>query len=154
MMRHVITGGSQAIVGGLTGKKLEKLTGDVPYLAVNGEDLHRDVRSIAECLQYICHKEEDKALKPFYKPVVLQPGLLIPMHNESHNRTYNMALAATSTVVQFKVPGLGQAFTLTLQAGWNILNMPDSTEWGLPASASGNISLIYCASNSMFGNAI
>lgn len=153
-MRHVIAGGSQAIIGGLTGKKLEKLTGEVPYLVENGEDLHNDVKSIVECLQYICHKEEDKALKPFYEPVVLQPGALIPMHNESHNRAYNMALVSASTIVQFKVPGLGQAFSLTLQAGWNILNMPDSTEWGQPSSASGNVSLIYCSSNTQFGNAI
>lgn len=154
MMRHVITGGMQGITGGLAGKQLEKITGQSPYLADNGEALHNDIKQMVRCLEYLCHKEEDTSSKPIYDTIVLQPSTFISMNNENYHRNYNMALVAQSTVVQFKVAELGQAFSLTLQAGWNILNMPDYTQWALPSSATSNVTLRYCASNVLFGNAI
>lgn len=154
MFRHVITGGTQGIVGGLAGKKLEKITGDTPYLVDNGEELHSDIKQMVRCLEYLCHKEEDNTLKPIYDTIVLQPSAFITMNNESYHRNYNMAFVTQSTPVQFKIAELGQAFTLTLQAGWNILNMPDFTQWALPSSATSSVTLRYCASNVLFGNAI
>jgi hypothetical protein len=153
-MNRFIEGSAHAIVGGLAGNKLDKATSQSPYLAENGQQVHSDIQAMVACLQYLCHKAEDEQLKPIYQPIMLQPGTLIPMHNERTNRLYNMALVATSTSVQFKVPGLGQPFALTLAAGWNVLNMPDYTEWGLPSAAPNNVSVIYCASNSVFGTAI
>ena len=153
-MKEIISGGIHGVVGGLTGNKVQQLAGAAPYLATNGEDVHCDIRSMVQCLQYLCHKEEDKAQHPYYETVLLQPGAMIPMHNESHNRAYNMALVSASTVVNFQVEGLGQAFSLTLPAGWSVLNMPDGTLWGLPSNASNNVAVKYCASNSVFGNAI
>jgi len=152
-MNHLIAGGTQAIVGNLTGKQLDKVTGDIPYLAENGADVHRDIKTIADCMLYLC-KKEDKNTKPYYERITLQPGTLIPMLNEAHDRNYNMALLSAATTVNFQVIGLGQAFSLSLMPGWNVLNMPDGTLWGLPSAAAANVSILYCASDVMFGNAI
>lgn len=151
-MNHLIAGGAQAIVSGLAGKKLEKVTGDIPYLAEKGEDVHCDIKAMVDCLRFLCEKAE-RDDKPFYQTVVLQPATLIPMWNESHHRNYTMALVAQSTPVQFQVVGQ-PIMSLTLQAGWNVLNMPPDTTWGLPSSATANVSVTYCASNAIFGNAI
>lgn len=152
MNNHIIAGGLSGIVGGITGKQVENLS--KAYFDEYGPDIHKDIKDVLGCLQYICHCQEDLILKPVYDTVVLQPGYFISMNNEKYHRAYNMALVTSSTQVQFKVPELGAAFTLTLQAGWNILNMPDYTQWALPSAASSNVTLRYCAGNHVFGNAI
>lgn len=153
-MKEIITGTIHGAMGSVVGGKIQGATGDVPYLDRNGHELHKDIKTMAASLQHLCHKQEDQTCPPHYEPVTLQPGTLIPMHNEDFKRNYNLALCAASVSVNFQVPSLGQAFALTLNAGWNVLNMPPGTYWGLPSNASGNTTVLYCATNVSYGTAI
>jgi hypothetical protein len=148
-MNQIITGAAGGIVGDLTG---EALYGK-PHLEESGnqECLHRDIHKIVACLEHITSVSPRA---PRYKRITLQPGTLVPMHNEHYDRHYNVAQVSAITPVIFEVIGLGQAYSLTLNPGWNVLNMPEQTNWGLPSNASANVSVLYCASDVLFGNAV
>jgi|SRR5712672_643430 len=146
-MNNIITGAAAGILGDKTGEALYG-RGHLEH-SEQQECLHCDVHAIREGIERIASQG---SFKPIYERIVLQPGILIPM--EKFDRNYNIALVSASTPVQFEVIGQGQAFTLTLAAGWNILNMPEDTRWGLPSNAAGNVSVVYCATNELFGNSI
>ncbi len=89
--------------------------------------------------------------KPITNTIVLQPGVLI--RYQTYGRLYTLIFAAAAVQVLFNVPGVGNA-TLNLNAGWNVINLPDGTEIGLPQSAANNVNLIFRATNIMYGSAI
>ncbi len=146
-MNTIIAGAAAGIVGDKTGEKLYGKS----HLDEHGECVHMDLHKMLACLEHIA---SIGPRAPVFHRCALQIGTLVPMNNESYDRHYNVALVSASTVVQFEVIGLGQAFSLTLAAGWNILNMPEHTNWGLPSNASSNVSVLYCATDVTFGNAI
>jgi len=146
-MNTIITGATAAIVGDKAGEVLYGKS----HLDEHGECVHHDLHKIVENIERMASASPRP---PIYQRVTLQPGYLVPMDNERYDRHYNLALVSSSMQIQFEVIGLGQPFTLTLAAGWNVLNMPEHTNWGLTSGAGSNASILYCASDHMFGNAI
>lgn len=144
-MNEIIVGAASAIVGDKTG---EVLYGK-PHLETHGECLHADIHEMKD---YLRKMVGDVKRKPIYDLVTLQPGVLVPM--DKLNRFYSVAMVSAATAINFEVIGLGQAFSLTLQPGWNVLNMPDDTRWGLPSNAANNVGVVFCATDVLFGNAI
>lgn len=146
-MGPIIQGAMAGIVGDKAG---ETLYGHGHLEDGNQQEcLHADIHAIRDSLKKIAGTGDQR---PFFDRVTLQPGILIPM--DKMDRAYNIAFVAASTAIQFEVIGLGQAFTLTLQPGWSVLNMPEGTRWGLPSNAVGSVGVVYCATNEIFGNAI
>lgn len=145
-MNNIITGAAAGILGDKTGEALYG-KGHLEE-SHNQECLHADIHAIRDCLEHLAGRSR----KAIFDRTVLQPGILIPM--DIFDRDYNVALVSVNTPVQFEVVGLGQAFTLLLAPGWNTLNMPEGTRWGLPASAKSNVSVLFCATDDLFGNAV
>ena len=83
--------------------------------------------------------------------LVLQPGVTIPY--QTYGKQYTLMFIANATQVLFRVPGIGNML-LNLNAGWNIINLPDGTEVGLPLSAPTSVNVLYRASNVLYGSAI
>ena len=145
-MNNIITGAMSGIVGDKTGEALYGKS----HLDEHGECLHMDIHKMLACLEHITSVSPRS---PIYQRITLQPGALVGMNNEVYDRYYNIAFVNTATQVVFEIIGQGQA-TMTLVAGWNVLNMPHFTNWGLPSGATGNVNVLYCASDLMFGDAI
>ncbi len=145
-MNQIIAGAAAGILGDKTGEALYGKS----HLDEHGECVHMDLHRILECLERIL--EHPRTRPPVFDRITLQPGILIPM--DKLDRDYSVALVAASTPIQFEIIGLGQAFSLTLAAGWNILNMPDGTRWGLPSNAANSVGVVYCATDDIFGNSI
>lgn len=110
--------------------------------------LHRIEKYLSQIAEYEKEQIDDK---PKSQVIVLQPGVFI--RYQTYSKLYTMMFAAAAVQVQFNIPGLGNA-TLNLNAGWNVINLPDGSEVGLPQSASGNVNILYRASNVMYGSAV
>ncbi len=89
--------------------------------------------------------------QPQTQILVLQPGQFI--RYQTYGKQYTMMFVGAATQVQFNVPGVGLV-TMNLNAGWNIVNLPDGTEVGLSASATSNVNVLYRASDVMYRSAI
>lgn len=117
------------------------------HLEIFGECLHSDIHDIKHAIL----SRDDKGV--FYEPTTLQPGILVQLDIAKLRRKYSMVFVAETITLQFEISGLSLTNTfLTLQPGWNILNVPDGSRWGLPATAPQNISVLFAASDELFGN--
>lgn len=142
----VATGAAAGILSSKVEEQIDNVTGqgDHPLLdSCIHEDLHNIVRLL------MAMKEEMDA--PYDKIMVLQPGTLVTLH--SHEKPYMMLFANGGVLVNFYVVGVGTV-PITLSAGWNVVNLPDGSQIGLPSNASGNANLLFRASDVMYGNSI
>ncbi len=101
-----------------------------------------------------------KALADAHKPdqpktqiIVLHPGLGSFIRYQTYGKQYTLMFAGAAVQVVFNVPGIGNV-TMNLNVGWNIINLPDGTQIGLPSTATNSVNLLYRASDVMYGSAI
>lgn len=141
-----LTGAAAGLIGDKAGDTLDDLQGkEHPLL---DSCLHKDIHRIAGLLEQIKHEVDT----PIDNIITLFPGGLTQLPD--HEKAYTMMFAPAATSIIFQVPGVGNSIALSLGVGWNILNLPNNTLCGLPQSATASITVLFRASNVMYGSAI
>lgn len=136
-------------VAGVAASKADAATSK-SYLDEHAPDIHHDIHTISDLLQQIeehlragvCRKRDKQ------ETLVLQPGIMLPL--STYERAYTLMFAPVTVLVKFDVPGVGITY-LTLVPGWNVLNLPDGTWAGLDISATTSVSVLYRATDVLFG---
>lgn len=71
----------------------------------------------------------------------------------THGKPYNMMFCAAAVALTFTIPGIGST-QLSLQPGWNIVNMPDQTSVSQASGATSALNVYFMASTHSFGTAL
>lgn len=129
------------IAGGVVTEQINR------QLSTDQEHLQQHTESLAYIHQILCEIKDTLDLlssggkeKDFIELINLQPGNEYQI--DDHNLRHTQIFAGSTGTITLGVSGVGN-INMTLQIGWNVLDLPDRTT----ITASSAMSLLFKASN-------